>query len=201
MVFSICPTFSWLATSFTIQLVIKATFSRIRHHNIKEQLNKFINFEKIVRYIGGQTNMQKDQKNKLQKLLSILFVLFILVLFIIGGLRQCNLNNENSLGFTKIYDCGARGGRTAGFWIDYTLEADGKHYKGSSLYTSPELSIPLVQKYLLGKIFPAVYYPSNPSNSNILILPEDFEKYGYDFPDSLNWVKQLIEENKNQLSQ
>lgn len=141
--------------------------------------------------------MQTEQKDNLIKILKVSLFLFIVIGSCIGLIRQCNLKDVHSLGSAEIYNCKGGGGRTTGFWIEFTIEIDGKSYKGASLITSSDINIPMVRKYFMGKTFPAVYYPSNPSNSNILILPSDFEKYNYIFPDSLNWVKRLIEENRN----
>ncbi len=46
-----------------------------------------------------------------------------------------------------------------------------------------------------GKFFPVVYSKINPYKSTILIRPSDFEDFGYEFPDSLNWVKECFNEN------
>ncbi|UAY54276.1 hypothetical protein [Arachidicoccus terrestris] len=121
---------------------------------------------------------------------------FVFICIIIGLKSQCNLTSKHLLGNAKIDACGVGGGRTSGFWIDYTLEVNGEKFKNSSLYDIYKLTVPMVRKYFIGKTFPAAYYPSNPSNSHLLILPEDFENFGYKFPDSLSWVK-AITEKKN----
>lgn len=111
----------------------------------------------------------------------------------IGLIRQCNLKSEHVLENGQITGADARGGKTSGFWIDYKFIKKDKMYESSSLYGLGRLNVPMVRKYFIGKTFPIAYYPSDPSNSKILILPEDFEKFGYNFPDSLNWVKSIIE--------
>lgn len=136
--------------------------------------------------------MEINLNNRIRRILSYLFVAFVSICIIIGLKSQCNLTSKHLLGIAKIGACGVGGGRTSGFWIDYTLEVNGERFENSSLYDIDELTIPMVRKYFIGKTFPAAYYPSNPSNSHLLILPEDFEKFGYKFPDSLNWVKVLI---------
>lgn len=41
--------------------------------------------------------------------------------------------------------------------------------------------------------FPVIYNKENPDENAILITPEDFESFAVPYPDSLNWVKSLIE--------
>lgn len=48
-------------------------------------------------------------------------------------------------------------------------------------------------KKLIGKNFPVVYNDENSELSYLLITPQEFEKYGYTFPDSLNWVLKYID--------
>ena len=44
----------------------------------------------------------------------------------------------------------------------------------------------------LNKHFPVVYSTINPEKSIMLITPNDFINWGYEFPDSLNWVKECL---------
>jgi hypothetical protein len=46
---------------------------------------------------------------------------------------------------------------------------------------------------LLENYFPVVVSCDDPENSQILIEPEDFEKFGMSFPDSLSWVIPILE--------
>jgi hypothetical protein len=48
---------------------------------------------------------------------------------------------------------------------------------------------------LFKRSFPAVYVPNNPSISSLLITPDDFKKFGYDFPDSLVWILPYLKKN------
>ena len=43
-----------------------------------------------------------------------------------------------------------------------------------------------------GKYFPVVYSTINPDKSILLISPDDFDRFGIVFPDSLNWVKDKL---------
>lgn len=46
---------------------------------------------------------------------------------------------------------------------------------------------------LIGKNFLVVYNDENNELSFLLITPQEFEKYGYSFPDSLNWVLKYVD--------
>ncbi|RYG11440.1 MAG: hypothetical protein EOO07_20595 [Chitinophagaceae bacterium] len=41
--------------------------------------------------------------------------------------------------------------------------------------------------FFIGKKFPVIFSPGT-LNSELLISPQDFKKFGIPFPDSLNWV-------------
>ncbi|HTA28422.1 MAG TPA: hypothetical protein VK809_11570 [Bacteroidia bacterium] len=48
----------------------------------------------------------------------------------------------------------------------------------------------------VNKTFPVVFDTVEPANSRILIFPSDYKGLGMSFPDSLNWVIQLMEKYK-----
>lgn len=59
-----------------------------------------------------------------------------------------------------------------------------------NVVTSSPLSF-FYSRYLVNRSFPAMY--SKKCNKiDLLILPEDFTKYGLPYPDSLHWVDSLI---------
>ena len=79
-----------------------------------------------------------------------------------------------------------------GIQISYTIEVNGKSYKGTSFYQMSDISTSTVESTVLHKTFPAVYDPADPSKSSIMILPEDFDNNGFAFPDSLSWLLPYI---------
>lgn len=48
-----------------------------------------------------------------------------------------------------------------------------------------------IKNYLTGKAFPVIISTGDSSVIDLLIFPEDFERYKIKFPDSLIWVKKF----------
>ena len=48
-----------------------------------------------------------------------------------------------------------------------------------------------IKKHLTGKSFPVIISTGDSSVIDLLIFPEDFERYKIKFPDSLIWVKKI----------
>lgn len=76
--------------------------------------------------------------------------------------------------------------KTSGLWVYYQFRHRGKEYKN-------RCNIGLGYRYelrhkLLYKSIPVIYCNSNPNINSALITPEQFNEYGYKFPDSLNWI-------------
>src|SRR5450755_4868221 len=68
--------------------------------------------------------------------------------------------------------------------------------EGSSALSSSEINFQEVKSFLLNRTFPVIYSPNYPKNNYILIRPEDFNRFNYSFPDSLNWVLKYIRGKK-----
>ena len=49
-----------------------------------------------------------------------------------------------------------------------------------------------LHRYLVGKTFPIIVNARNYKYNKILIVPKDFEEFGIPFPDSLQWVKDIL---------
>jgi len=125
---------------------------------------------------------------KKQNLLGILLLVFCVVAGIWGIVRQKKLKNNHVIGTARVYNYSSGGrGNAGGVWIDYVISVNGKNFKGSTRYLSNEISSGELN-YFLGKTFPVVYNPSNPSISSLMLLPKDFSNRGYVFPDSLRWI-------------
>lgn len=133
--------------------------------------------------------------NKLHRnnLLALLLIALCIVGIFWGYLRHKALTKNHKIGVARITSFSSGGtGNAGGIWIDYLLTLNEKEYKGSSLYSLSDFSVPDIKKYFLHKTFPAVYNQDNPKISSIMITPKDFKRYGYSFPDSLNWVLQYF---------
>jgi hypothetical protein len=112
---------------------------------------------------------------KLTYLITFIF-LFLSIENIIKYSRKKNkiLVTGNILGFSK-------GGSNSGTFIDYQYNFQNKVYNGTDTKT-------VNGRIFIKKNFPVVINKKWPSSSKILLLPENFEEYGYSFPDSLKWV-------------
>jgi hypothetical protein len=46
------------------------------------------------------------------------------------------------------------------------------------------------------KYFPIVFSGNHPGYNDMLILPEDYERYNLRYPDSLIWIKELVNRSR-----
>ena len=63
-----------------------------------------------------------------------------------------------------------------------------KNQKTLSLYSG-------TRGFFLNKSFPVVFSSKSPEINQMLILPKDFERYNMQYPDSLLWVKKLLDKS------
>jgi hypothetical protein len=123
-------------------------------------------------------------KNSKNGIVSIIIIVFIIAFFIWRNDNKKLLSNHfYTVG--KIYNPYAayRGGIN----IMYTYIVNNVTYK-------KETTIFIKNRYLdffLNKYFLVTYENGDPENQQILILPKDYSKYSLEYPDSLNWVKNL----------
>jgi|SRR5579859_1373727 len=78
--------------------------------------------------------------------------------------------------------------------VNYTILVNGKEYKGSSIFSFNEISASDCNRYLLGRTFPVIYTPGDPTNSQLMVTPRIYRAYGETFPDSLQWVLQYLKQ-------
>ncbi len=81
-----------------------------------------------------------------------------------------------------------------GVVIDYIFYYDDIEYQDQTtrgIYSG-------LREVFANKYFPVVFSASQPKNNEMLLLPGDFENYNLQYPDSLNWLKILVQgSNKN----
>jgi hypothetical protein len=122
-----------------------------------------------------------------------LFIIFVIGYVVYALVAKRNLEKDHKLTIATTYDCSANGRGNAGrLNIEYTFNLNGEQFKATATLLTSELSEEDCKNYFMGKEFPVVYLPSNPSNSILLIRPKDFSRFGYTFPDSLNWVLKYV---------
>ena len=125
----------------------------------------------------------------------------IKIIFLIGLIGAClttiyfalrarkKLEQNHLITIGKIKSCNSAGRGSGGkLSLDYNITLNEKKYNSSTSYLTSEFTCRLARNYFVGKTFPAVYYPPDPSISTLMIVPSDFEHFGYPYPDSLNWV-------------
>lgn len=120
--------------------------------------------------------MQKD--NKKATIVAIVFLLFLTVLFIHGFYYRQQIKENKCISVGVIVD---RSGNTrGGDYYDYKFSYNTIVYKGA--YSNGFASD------LRGYKFPVVFNCNNPHQSIMLITPNKFREYGYNFPDSLRKI-------------
>jgi hypothetical protein len=127
------------------------------------------------------------KKNKVRTVLlfSILGVLVIAAL-LNSYFKTLDLKTYGIILNGKITDVIAGGYRSSSkFRYSYVYNKIEYYDEGSTQIKEKTLFI--------GKIFPIIFSPKT-KNSELLMGPKDFEKYGIQFPDSLRWV---LEYKKN----
>jgi len=76
----------------------------------------------------------------------------------------------------------------------YRFDLDGNTYQGESSNEGNGGAYPALSSRLIGKSFPVIASKSDPKTYNkILITPADFENYKLQYPDSLKWVKIILD--------
>ncbi|WPQ66305.1 hypothetical protein SIO70_15700 [Chitinophaga sancti] len=88
---------------------------------------------------------------------------------------------------------------TTGEIYDYTMVARSsatnficRFYVGGVKYSFSQVVREVNRAYaddFVGKTFPVIYEKENPSNCELLLVPENFQQINMPFPDSLNWVR------------
>ena len=146
----------------------------------------------VILYLFAEFAMNKRTGNVLA---AILIFGFCIGLVAYGFWAKRKLENRHQLTVALTQKVTGGGLGNAGrLFLDYTLEVKGKLYKGSNVFLTNELNWNDAEQYFIKKTFPSVYNPDNPSISLMLITPKDFSRFGYKFPDSLNWVKSFIKQ-------
>ena len=132
-----------------------------------------------------------DRKNIFVSVVITLFILFVAVCFFISKSNEKSLKAiilKDSIIVTGQVDSFHPSGNKYSCTIQYSFLL-GVHTfsKESSSYKYEPLN-----RHLVGKTFPVIVNIRNDKYNRILILPEDFKEFGIPFPDSLQWVKDIL---------
>lgn len=140
--------------------------------------------------------MEKRSKINFIPILSVTVCLAILFTPLICGYfneqeynNKLKSNAELVVGVVTGYNKGYK----RAYMVEYEFSYHDKVYHSMSSGNQTEYS-DLIKRGILGRTFPVVVNKSEPEKfSIILITPNDFQQIGYLFPDSLNWVKHIVE--------
>lgn len=75
----------------------------------------------------------------------------------------------------------------------FYLTRDEK-FEGQVEFSSDVVSFRDAKSFFIGRTFPVVYNPNDPSNNSILINENACKKYNVPFPDSLEWTKKYFKQ-------
>lgn len=141
----------------------------------------------------------KNKKNKKDlwsiTIGAVLLIAIILIIKIRDKNRADKVSNDHAiLNGVKVYKCFSHD-RVAAlrYQLQYNFTYNEKEYYGTRRGKSLGISVRDCEEHFCDRYFPVLIQPDDPKNNSILILPEDFSKYGYAFPDSLSWVLQYLE--------
>jgi hypothetical protein len=122
---------------------------------------------------------------------------FCIGLVIYGIIKADSLLKDNKVingGHIDYCQYGARG-NAGRLHLNFTFHYKGKIIKGSTMLTTSQISVGDCNFYLRGKYFPVIFQTNDPNNSELLITQRDFKRYGYNFPDSLEWAIQYVSDD------
>jgi len=119
----------------------------------------------------------------------LFFIVLVLSLYIVEQIKAKEIieNKVFTIGQITGYKNPHRPIATA--ILLYTYTADGVTYK--DLNSGQEISYKNY-KYFEGKYFFVIYSKINPHKNRILITPNAYKAFGYQYPDSLEWVKDYL---------
>lgn len=131
------------------------------------------------------------QKKK-EKAVSILFIIVVLIIaYLLTERDRLRFKNEllkyagHSIGVFKRLKY-EKGKPILGV---YFFEVDGLKVEGAKAIGGLRED----WRYFVNKSFPVIYSVKDPTINKILVFPSDFSEFKIEYPDSLNWVKRLIE--------
>lgn len=123
------------------------------------------------------------EKNKGILILGSIMLIGFFILMYYRSIKREELKGEGILINAKIVSIPGIGRTGQGIACKFK-------YLGDSIKLTSPMRIREYDGFkLIGKTFPAVYLPGT-RFIQVLIVPKDFEEFGIQFPDSLNWTRQ-----------
>ena len=139
--------------------------------------------------------MAGKKLNRIQIFTLIIGVFVLLLPLIIGHFNHNKFKKklmENSIivsgkitGFDKTYKRADA--------LNYYFEYNGENYTTYSSSSGKPSDYDNIKLFVINRTFPVLINKNNPQEySKLLVVPEDFQEYGLQFPDSLKWILKYI---------
>lgn len=126
----------------------------------------------------------------------IVFATIIITIVVVARVNTYLLKKGHILTHGHVYHCQMGGkGSADRLFVEYRFNVGENEYKNCMQYLASSISYADCDRYLVDRTFPIIYQEGRPKNSTILITPLDFKYWGYQFPDSLQWVVRLLKKN------
>jgi hypothetical protein len=111
-----------------------------------------------------------------------------MIIVLIYSCTNIREDRGNTIGIITKKNIGYRGG----YSLIYRYNVNGKNYEVDNGRFNWICDF---ETTFQGKRFPVVYAKKDPSCSLILITPDDYANWGYQFPDSLDWVRKCFNDS------
>lgn len=140
--------------------------------------------------------MAGKKLNRIQIISLLIGFLVLVIPLIIGYINHNKFKKkltENSIivpgkitGFDKTYKRADA--------LNYIFEYNGKTYTTYSSSSGNPSDYEDMKLFVFNRTFPVLINKNNPKKySKLLVVPEDFQEFGLEFPDSLKWILKYID--------
>lgn len=119
------------------------------------------------------------------KLIPLLLIVLVVFFCSRTNKRVDKLRHDGKLTFGRITKI--EKGNKAKIFFNYEFQT-----ASGTVVSNNESELLNNYNYFLNRYFPVIYDIEDPNNSELLIIPHQFEVVGQVFPDSLAWVKAYI---------
>lgn len=156
--------------------------SNVSGHSPNRPLCRLLN---LVIMNKRHFNLKPETVTKLKNnWVIILPFLLLAIAYVLGRNEYENIKNNAAYTIGVVTNTNyQKGGKTK---VTYRYQVGGKTYEDSDLLYGCSTLFDQVR----GKNFTVIYNNLKPTQTALLLIEEDFNRFGMPFPDSLNWAKQ-----------
>jgi len=135
-----------------------------------------------------KTLIRKGLKNKTKLNILFLIIIISIIVYYKRGENHTIKEIKNNIGFATGIVLNSSASHRGGIALKFKF-----YNKDSIYYNSKTLGIYSgFRNKFSAKTFLVVFSLKDPNQNEMLMLPEDFNKYGLQYPDSLNWVLKYL---------